>query len=52
MYDFGLLLKELREEKGLTQAQLAEKINRTKTMISKYERILSHLHLKHLLIRL
>ncbi len=37
MYDFGLLLKELREEKGLTQAQLAEKINRTKTVISKYE---------------
>ena len=29
--------KELREEKGLTQAQLAEKINRTKTVISKYE---------------
>lgn len=29
MYDLGLLLKELREEKGLTQAQLAEKIHRT-----------------------
>ncbi|MGN1089034.1 MAG: helix-turn-helix domain-containing protein [Huintestinicola sp.] len=37
MYDFGLLLKELREQKGLTQAQLAEKISRTKTVISKYE---------------
>lgn len=37
MYDFGLLLKQLRENKGLTQAQLASKINRTKTVISKYE---------------
>ncbi len=37
MYDFGLLLRHLREEKGLTQAQLAEKINRSKTVISKYE---------------
>lgn len=37
MYDFGSLLKELREEKGLTQARLAEKIKRTKTVISKYE---------------
>lgn len=37
MYDFGLLLKQLREKKGLTQEQLAAKINRTKTVISKYE---------------
>ena len=37
MYDFGLLLKQLRENKGLTQQQLAEKINRNKTVISKYE---------------
>lgn len=37
MYDFGLLLKHLREEKGLTQAQLADKINRSKSVISKYE---------------
>ncbi|MBO5226588.1 MAG: helix-turn-helix transcriptional regulator [Ruminococcus sp.] len=37
MYDFGLLLRQLREKKGLTQAQLAEKINRNKTVISKYE---------------
>ncbi|MDE5737090.1 MAG: helix-turn-helix domain-containing protein [Oscillospiraceae bacterium] len=37
MYDFGLLLKQLRKNKGLTQQQLAEKINRNKTVISKYE---------------
>ena len=37
MYDFGLLLKQLREDKGLTQQQLAERINRNKTVISKYE---------------
>ena len=37
MYDFGLLLKQLREKKGLTQAQLAEKIGRDKGTISKYE---------------
>lgn len=37
MYDFGLLLRQLREKSGLTQEQLAKKINRTKTVISKYE---------------
>lgn len=37
MYDFGLLLKQLRENKGLTQSQLARKINRTNSVISKYE---------------
>ena len=37
MYDFGLLLKQLRKQKGLTQAQLAKKIHKSKTVISKYE---------------
>lgn len=37
MYDFGLLLKQLRKSKGLTQAQLAKKVNKSKTAISKYE---------------
>lgn len=37
MYDFGLLLKHLREQAGLTQGQLAEKIYRSKTAVCKYE---------------
>lgn len=37
MYDFGLLLKKLRERNGYTQEQLANKINKSKTVISKYE---------------
>lgn len=37
MHDFGLLLKQLREKKGLTQAQLAEKIGKEKASVSKYE---------------
>ncbi len=37
MYDFGLLLKQLRESKGMSQATLAKKINRTDSVISKYE---------------
>ncbi|MFT3950377.1 MAG: helix-turn-helix transcriptional regulator [Oscillospiraceae bacterium] len=37
MYDFGMLLRQLREKSGMTQAQLAEKINRNKTAVSKYE---------------
>lgn len=37
MYDFGMLLKQLRENRGMTQQQLAAKINKNKTVISKYE---------------
>ena len=37
MYDFGALLRQLRETRGLTQEQLADKINREKTSVSKYE---------------
>ena len=37
MYDFGVLLRQLRKKKGLTQQQLADKINIDKSNISKYE---------------
>ncbi len=37
MFDFGLTLKRLREEKGYSQAQLAKKLNISKSSISKYE---------------
>ena len=37
MFDFGLILKRLREEKGYSQAQLARKLNVSKSSISKYE---------------
>ncbi len=37
MYDFGLLIKQLRKSKGLSQARLGEKINVSKTAVSKYE---------------
>ena len=35
---YGKKIKELRQEKGLTQAQLAEKISTTASTIGKYER--------------
>ena len=35
---YGQRIKELRQEKGLTQAQLAEKITTTASTIGKYER--------------
>ncbi len=37
LFDFGLTLKRLREEKGYSQAQLAKKLNISKSSISKYE---------------
>jgi len=37
MYDFGLLLKTQRKERGLTQKQLGDKLNVTEATISKYE---------------
>lgn len=36
-YDFGMLLRKLRVEAGLTQKELGEKINRDKGIISRYE---------------
>ena len=37
MYEFGEILKKLREERGLSQAQLARKINKSNSVISNYE---------------
>lgn len=37
MYDFGALLKDLRVQKGYSQAMLSNKINKSKTVISNYE---------------
>lgn len=37
MFDFGERLKKLRKEKNWTQQQLANKIELSKTVISKYE---------------
>lgn len=40
-YDFGLLLRELRERTNLTQKQLGNKIGVSEGMISRYENNLS-----------
>lgn len=37
MFDFGLRLKELRQRKGLSQIQVAKKLNLHKSTISGYE---------------
>lgn len=37
MFDFGIRLKELRENHGMTQDQLGRKIGRSKSVISSYE---------------
>ena len=37
MVDFGLKLKELRKQSGMTQQQLADKLGITKSVISYYE---------------
>lgn len=37
MYDLGELIKALRAERGYSQAKLAEKLNKSKSTISKYE---------------
>ena len=36
-YDFGLILRKLRTDAGLSQQELGEKINRDKGIISRYE---------------
>jgi len=38
IYDFGLRLKKLREEKGLSQEEVASRLNFKKSTISGYER--------------
>ena len=38
MVDFGTRLRKLRVNKGMTQAQLAERLGLTKSVISAYER--------------
>lgn len=40
-YDFGLLLRELRERSNLTQKQLGSKIGVSEGMISRYENNMS-----------
>ena len=37
-YDFGIILQKLRKEKGLTPEQLARKINKESSIISRYEK--------------
>ena len=37
MFDFGKRVKYLREQKGLTQAQLASRLSVTRSLISAYE---------------
>ena len=38
IYDFGKILQKLRKEKGLTQEQLARRINKESSIISRYEK--------------
>lgn len=38
IYDFGIRLKRLREQKRLSQTMAAEKLNVTRSTISAYER--------------
>lgn len=38
VYDFGMILQTLRKKHGLTQEQLASKINKESSIISRYEK--------------
>lgn len=38
MYDLGLILRTLREQRRYTQEQLGKKINKSKAIISRYEK--------------
>lgn len=48
-FKLGLMLQELRKEKGLTQEQLAEKCGTTKTYISRIENNASDIRLSTLM---
>jgi len=37
VYDFGVRLKELRENKGMKQAQVAKKLKLSQSLVSEYE---------------
>ncbi len=37
-YDFGMILQRLRKERGWTQKQLADMINKESSIISRYEK--------------
>lgn len=41
-YDFGMILQKLRKERGWTQEQLADKIEKESSIISRYERNLQN----------
>jgi len=49
VFKLGVMLKELRKEKGLTQEQLAEKCGTTKTYISRIENNASDIRLSTLM---
>lgn len=38
IYDFGIILQSLRKEKGMTQKQLADRIHKESSIISRYEK--------------
>ncbi|MHA8066068.1 helix-turn-helix domain-containing protein [Aquirufa sp. ROCK2-A2] len=48
-FKLGVMLQELRKEKGLTQSQLAEKCGTTKTYISRIENNASDIRLSTLI---
>jgi DNA-binding XRE family transcriptional regulator len=48
-FKLGAMLQELRKEKGMTQAQLAEKCGTTKTYISRIENDASDIRLSTLM---
>ena len=48
-FKLGVMLQELRKEKGLTQQQLAEKCGTTKTYISRIENNASDIRLSTLM---
>jgi len=48
-FKLGVMLQELRKERGLTQAQLAEKCGTTKTYISRIENDASDIRLSTLM---
>lgn len=48
-FKFGIMIQELRKEKGMTQEQLAEKCGTTKNYISKIENNSSDIRLSTLI---